>query len=351
MKRLIKIAGLVILFGLLMFLGVQLLFTQETKPIRPTRPPRTQDTTKTPESVQKETYVSKVILSVPWGEKNLVYDKEESKPGEFGYYVSEEVELGPNLFAVARSGEIYIYDPLNRRVQRFSADGKFLSVIPDVSVLPEGIQLGEDLCADQEGNIYFAIRSGKKEPLVKKYDQSGKQLKTYYSFEGLRTGGGDVKVYCDSKDRLFMVAGGGLFQIGTKDAELLSALQKSTFKKGGFLGSNSCALDNDQFFRSHSGKFYLVDFNEDTVKAITIPNLTGSVIGFDGNLNIYTHKYDLGKRINLARKYNPKGVLISTIQYYPKHFVSPGVDCQGNLYIFTWFPDRGVEVTKWYKQL
>ncbi|MFQ6003367.1 MAG: hypothetical protein ACE5KJ_06430, partial [Candidatus Zixiibacteriota bacterium] len=86
MKSLIKPVGLVVVSGLLILFGVKLLFTQEASQIRPTRPHRPQDTTKTPEPVRKETYVSKVILQAPWGEKNLVYDKEESKSGEFGVH-------------------------------------------------------------------------------------------------------------------------------------------------------------------------------------------------------------------------------------------------------------------------
>lgn len=336
MKSLIKIVGLVILCGLLIFFGAQLLFTQETKPIRPTRPARTTDTT------VQETYISKVILQAPWGEKNLVNGKEESKPGEFGYHVSKEGELGPNTFTVAPNGDIYIADPLNKRIQKFTSEGTFLAVIRI---------LGEKICIDENHNIYLLPfqKSVPKEKwseekwFVNKYDPGGNLLKTYPIEHPISD------IYCDKKGRLFASYGEGIFQLGTKDVEFSSALQKSTFKKGGFWGSDGCSLDKDQFFRKDKDKFYLVNFREDTVKVVTLRNPRG-FIGFDGNLNAYTHNYDFEKEINLVRKYDPRGVLISTIQYYPKHFVSPGVDCQGNLYIFTWFKDEGVEVTKWYKQ-
>jgi hypothetical protein len=110
-------------------------------------------------------------------------------------------------------------------------------------------------------------------------------------------------------------------------------------------------LDKNQLFQTDSfwRTYYLVNFVGDTVRTFNLPDQKGFV-GFDGDFNIYTHNYDFEKEINSVRKYSPEGILISTIQYYPNHFVSPGVDCQGNLYIFTWFEDKGVEVTKCYKQ-
>jgi hypothetical protein len=363
MKNLIKIGGIVVLFGLLAFFGAQLLFTQEVKQIKPIRPSKPQDT------IPKDTYVSKVIISAPWGEKNLYKyaGGEESPPGEFGYYVSEETELGPNAFTVAPNGDIYITDPLNKRIQKFSSEGGFLSAIPCTQM--------EHLCVDAQGNIYTGRFDHTAYPVVYKYNQSGNLRATYQLGLKQESGphtppqyvwDGSGELYCDNKGRLFITyqkfydkplfpgdtlssKAGFLMQIGTSSMPLSFEQQKRTIKVGGFPGANTCALDRDQFFRSHSGKFYLVDFNEDTVKVITIPNLKG-FIGFDGNLNAYTHDYDFEKKINVVRKYNPDGILISTIQYYPNHFVSPGVDCQGNLYVFTWFKDKGVEVTKCYKQ-
>jgi hypothetical protein len=124
MKNLIKIGGIVVLFGLLAFFAAQLLFTQEVKQIKPASSPQPQD------SIPQETYVSKVIISAPWGKKNLVYDKEESPPGEFGFEIVDERFVGPSCFAVAPNGDIYIVDQFNQRIQRFSAEGSFISSIP-----------------------------------------------------------------------------------------------------------------------------------------------------------------------------------------------------------------------------
>jgi hypothetical protein len=250
MKSLIKPAGLVVLFGLLMFFGAQLLFTQETKPIRPTRPPRTQDTTKTTEPVQKETYVSKVMISAPWAEKNLVDDGEESPPGQFGirvYSVPESLKEfgdvpppeGPTSFTVAPNGDIYITDPLNGRIQRFDENGNFVSVIPipplerskygqesdsaRIERLRRAGKLPKDgkvppkpkstnwykstatnlICVDRSNNVYLLRAEGYTNQSLYKYDQQGKLLATYPFFPEVRIGGGD-KLYCDSSDRLFL---------------------------------------------------------------------------------------------------------------------------------------------------
>ncbi len=257
MKSLIKPAGLLVVFGLLIFFGAKLLFTQETKPIRPTRPARTQDTTKVPEPVQKETYVSEVILRAPWATRSLVYGGEESPPGQFGLqtFIFPEDSLkeelpdpplpeGPTSFTIAPNGDIYITDPLNKRIQRFDANGNFVSVIPipplekskylHIQELPElsdsaraeslrrAGKLPRDgkvppkpktinghqyvwslICADRSNNVYLLWWEDYTEQYLCKYDQQGKLLATYPFFPEVRIGGGLNKLYCDHSDKLF----------------------------------------------------------------------------------------------------------------------------------------------------
>ncbi len=40
--------------------------------------------------VQQGRYVPQVLISAPWGEKNLTYDEEVSRPGEFGLYAPQK---------------------------------------------------------------------------------------------------------------------------------------------------------------------------------------------------------------------------------------------------------------------
>jgi hypothetical protein len=248
MRNLIKIGEVLVLFGVLLFFGAQLLFTQEATPIRPTRPPRTQDTTLRVGSdslTPQETYVSAVIISAPWGKKNLVYDGEESPAGEFGiriYEVPESLQQfadvpppeGPTSFTVAPNGDIYITDPLNGRIQRFDANGNFVSVIRippverseygqesdsarmerlrragklpkidnqipekpnDVQVAPKGTNWYKStatnlICVDRSNNVYLLRAEGYTNQSLYKYDQQGKLLATYPFFPEVRIGRG-----------------------------------------------------------------------------------------------------------------------------------------------------------------
>jgi len=47
------------------------------------------------EKVQQQTYVSSIILTAPWGQKNLFMDKEPSPPGEFGIF--DQYTRHPNV--------------------------------------------------------------------------------------------------------------------------------------------------------------------------------------------------------------------------------------------------------------
>jgi hypothetical protein len=252
MRNLIKIGGVMVVFGLLIFFGGQVLFTQETKPIRPTRPPRTQDTTLRVGSdslTAQETYISAVVISAPWAKKNLVYDGEESPPGEFGVYqyvVPESLKQwvdagkpeGPTSYTVAPNGDIYITDPLNERIQRFDANGNFVSVIPiplpewgeyvlelsdsakverlrragklpkihdQIPKEPNDVQEGPTtlnryqnryqyvwslICVDQNNNVYLLWWEDYTEQTLCKYDQQGKLLATYTFFPEVRFKGG-----------------------------------------------------------------------------------------------------------------------------------------------------------------
>lgn len=94
-----------------------------------------QDSIRTQNPLEKQTYVSEVVLRAPWAEKNLVYDGEESPPGEFGLHSivfpdslrgklpDPPLPQGPTAFTIAPNGDIYITDPLNKLIQRFSAGG------------------------------------------------------------------------------------------------------------------------------------------------------------------------------------------------------------------------------------
>ena len=159
MRDLIK-PTLMVVFGLMILFGARVLlvpskagFAQEANQMNPN------DTREAKDSLVRETYVSEVVLQAPWAMRTLAYDGEESPPGELGLRAvvlpdslrgklpDPPLPEGPTSFTVAPNGDIYITDPLNKRIQRFDANGNFVSVIPippldkskylDIQELPE----------------------------------------------------------------------------------------------------------------------------------------------------------------------------------------------------------------------
>lgn len=302
MKSLIRPAGFVVLSGLLIFFGAKLLLAQETSQVKSSKAEEVQDTT------TQETYVSQVIISTPWAEKNLVYDGEESPPGEFGLHSivfpdslreklpDPPLPEGPTSFTIGPNGDIYITDPLNKRIQRFDDNGNFISVIPIPSLekreylhiqeLPETSdsarmeslrragKLPKDgkvppkpktvngyqyvwslICVDRYNNVYLLWWGDYTKQTLCKYDPLGNLIATYPFFPEVRSRGAGNKLYCDNSDKLFFEYYRKLtdevilsrederllkkpyelfnFQIGTVDQVFTPGEQEATLQRGG----------------------------------------------------------------------------------------------------------------------
>jgi hypothetical protein len=328
----------------------------------------------------KETYVSEIIIQAPWGEKSLYTEAEESLPGEFGMheeFQEPEAEGGliiwPNSLSVAPNGDIYISDPLNKRVQRFSPGGAFVSVIP----INAGL-----ICVDNQNNIY-TTRSGRPLWYIDKYDQSGNLLQSYpidiYSkrkisddwIESRGLGG----LYCDNSGNVFIAfrydfrkldrvakafldsSWGGICQVGAAANAFSLEEQKNYTIREGFLGANSSALAQG-YFIGGGGRLHLVSFQGDTIR--TYHSIRGSFMGCDQEGNVYTqesnlHVYGNEDRETLAplvRKYNPKGELVASFKYWcekPYYGSITFLDNKGNLYLLCQSFEDGIKVIKWYK--
>lgn len=143
-----------------------------------------------------ENYTQKVIIEAKWGDK----------PSEFGRVKAGFWE-GPTCFNIDDSGNIYIMDFYNARIQCYDEKGKFIKAV----LLPKrGDKLyvtknniltsnkkavkhyspggGKSLAIDDEGNFYISILSwnnktkkGAGKPLytIIKYDSSGKMRLKY----------------------------------------------------------------------------------------------------------------------------------------------------------------------------
>ena len=256
MRNLVK-PTLMVVFGLLIFLGARLVVTQEASQIKPSQ------TRETKNSLAQGPYVSEVVLRAPWAMRTLAYDGEESPPGELGLRAvvlpdslrgklpDPPLPEGPTSFTVAPNGDIYITDPLNKRIQRFNANGSFVSVIPipplekseylHIQELPElsdsakveslrragklpktldrnskelkdlleepktidGYQYVWSLiCVDQSNNVYLLWWGDYTKQTLCKYSQQGQLLATYPLFPEARGRGAGNKLYCDQSDGL-----------------------------------------------------------------------------------------------------------------------------------------------------
>jgi len=305
---------------------------------------QSQQTEKQAGQVQQETYVSKVIIQAPWGAKNLVYDKEESKPGQFGYHVSEETEIAPNTFTVAPNGDIYIADPLNKRIQRFIQDGQVISVIPTIRRVT-------NICVDRNDNIYGA-HYGKKIGYIYKYDQQGNILKTYPVFTGISNTG--QALYCDNLGRIY-IASGGFFQVGTSTDSFSLDYQRANVKDG-FIGVNSSALDRDWFFKRDMslGPVFLMSLTTGE-KLKVFKSMEGGFWGMDENGAIYTYNDLPEPRNHIVRKYDQNGNLVCSFKiYFPEPWVCGErftyLDNKGNVYFYIWSHKDGLKIIKWYKK-
>jgi hypothetical protein len=369
MKSLNKPAVLIVLSGFVFFLGTKLLLTQEVNQIKPTRTTRTQDTTLRAGSDSlsaQETYVSKVIISAPWAKKNLVYDGEESPPGEFGVYqfvVPESLKdqgdaglpEGPTSFTVAPNGDIYITDPLNERIQRFSPEGQFIS---EISGIKGWVWNWKTICVDQDNSVY--LRWDKPDSIfVRKYDQTGRLLTTYPIFDA-RGGPAGTGLYCDKKGRLFFQSYPLSFQFGKTDEVFTPEQQKATLRKG-VLGGNNLAEFKLYFNDLTTRQLIQYDSSGNITKRF--PSAIGDLfIGADEEGRIYTESFTYDNKYNVTffiRKFDEKGNLISTIQWHTAFGSSWGsdywwgerriIDNKGNLYIY-YSTKEGITITKWYKQ-
>jgi hypothetical protein len=316
------------------------------------------------DEVQQQTYVSRIILTAPWGQKNLYMDKEASSPGQFGIFdpytrnpkaFDEGPVQGPSTFTIAANGDIYIVDTFNNRIQRFTQAGTFVSSIPAA-----GSGWVEDICVDRQGNLYLLYLGP---AAVWQVDPTGKVIKIIYMFnhqdkdaEGMNTGGGSTHIYCDNSDRLFLSyrkdneGTQAIFQLGTAAVEYTPDQQKATLRKGS-AGTSGSILNKNQTFQFIDGNIFTVD---NLGKTVTEFKSLGSYSFLDvDSLNyIYLIAYSKENDMFTIRKQNPEGKFISSFEWrninYAHHNLNKPItiDSQGNIYVFD-SSKEGITITKW----
>lgn len=285
-----------------------------------------------------------------------MYDKEESKPGEFGLSKGEGPPRGPSSFTVAPNGDVYIIDIMNLRTQRFSSEGNFISIIPNA--------WGVDLCVDKNDNVYLLCEHGKAKHYVRKYDPAGNLVKEYPIFKDLgMVIGNTARIYLDDSGRLFVSCRRYfedfdiIFQVGTTTQEFSAEQQKATLRKGffaGFLAGKPVISIGDQFYQASGRNIYGLDSKGDTLQQFEL-KFKESFLATDVEGRIYTYQYDSKSRTSIVRRYNRDGKLLSTCKWTPKSYAGYNIqkriiiDSGGNIYVYSSFEHK-LTITKWYRK-
>ncbi|MDP3024939.1 MAG: hypothetical protein Q8O10_05340 [candidate division Zixibacteria bacterium] len=282
------------------------------------------------DNVEKETYVSQVIIDVPWGKE----------PGHFGIYEPPEggPTLGPQTLTIASNGDIYIEDGYNARIQKFSKSGEFIAMIP----LLRG---PDDVTVDNNGNIYM-LYAGIVPNQVYKYDQKGNILKKYKLTEG--TG----PLFCDNYGRLFIGGPKVVYQFGTVSEEFSPEQQKATLREG-FVASNNVVLNQRMIFQTRDGELHLVDDSSKSFRKFSSYRMNLGQAGFTGidkDMNVYTCKGDLNTYSWIMRKYNPEGELLAEFTIQEDNYAHASralvLDEYGSVYVMS-TSEKGLKIIKW----
>ncbi|MFH1361107.1 MAG: hypothetical protein ABIH69_00400 [bacterium] len=128
----------------------------------------------------QEEYQKKVLMKIPWGKTTL---GKGTKPGELGVRLVEGLGFVPDRLAVDSNGNIYIFDKVNNRINKYNRFGKFVRdyQLDSLKVLPAKVkgrppiivENDVDMGVDGQGNVYIL---NSKEGKIRKLDANGQLI-------------------------------------------------------------------------------------------------------------------------------------------------------------------------------
>lgn len=135
------------------------------------------------------------------GGRRLIDGRWGGDPGKFGRLKARESNPeGPMAFATDGKGNVTLLDQVNGRLQRFGADGRF------ISAHPIGTNTAQDVAFDADGNALVLDRLG-KDPAIKIFDQSGNAKGSIALLGGPVEEGGDVSGVFSDSDGIYVEVG------------------------------------------------------------------------------------------------------------------------------------------------
>jgi hypothetical protein len=253
-----------------------------------------------------EEYVPKVIIKARWG----------SGPGEFGLFKQEMSgdHVMPNAIALDKEENLYILDPANGRVLKFTKNGNYIKAInlegTDKKCLfkihPGFFIDGSlaELVIDDDENIYIrttghCIPNWKYSCPVLKFSKDGKLLQKYFVSEGK-----SIK----SIRNLQIVNNKVIARIGKEYIE--------------FTSSGIVNLPSELTKKIKAEKKTIEERIDEMIKPLAKKEYTsfyGELIGKDKDNNLFVRvearepdpMYSIEKRTTMICKYSPKNKLLS----------------------------------------
>jgi len=271
------------------------------------------------------------LIEARWGDK----------PGEFGLTLEAEGNC-PQSLTVDASGNLAILDPVNRRVQRYSAEGKWLAAFHincrafDIRVLNDRFIL----LAPYDYQIEQYDRDGN---LIEKIDiDPGIDL-----LDGLRVSGD--KIFVQTSEQL-------LYDVSER-----SSTKQAPAMTRGLRGQRDPGWKfQTRWLGSHQGLLIAENSRTGNRRTITInsPDELGSLIFLDtdkyGNIYLRAEIFAAdGKSCFEVIKLTGEGNQLSRLRIVNENIVAPfkpiTIDQEGNIY-FLEIKTEGFSVIRWTEQ-
>ncbi len=106
----------------------------------------------------------KVYISDTWNHRVEIFDEDGNFLSEFGSFADTQGDAaafpgtfwGPRDIVINANGDVFVTDTGNKRIEKFSADGKFLGAWGGGGVTPGRFEEPTGLAIDADGNLYIA---------------------------------------------------------------------------------------------------------------------------------------------------------------------------------------------------